>query len=259
MRLSVLILGMLLAAAPASADAISIEILSQQYATSMLSQWDTFVVDGDGVTRGPAISDGQSLTSDTPYSDAFVRNGFTEAAATVGLFEVTAFTASAHTVGDTTIGRMSNATAESTLVFAAVSDGLATLDIDALGFYQFYFSNGFARLTDVTVNETVWNHGWGVGYTDGWEWLPPVDASVFGLNGMASVSATSLFTAGHVYELTLFTSTTSNPPDAQRIDLRVSGLQTVPEPSSLLLVTSGFALVILRKRRRQQLEQPVNA
>ena len=68
---------------------------------------------------------------------------------------------------------------------------------------------------------------------------------------MTATADTTLL-ANHSYQLLMFTQSTSNPPDAEFVNLNVSGLsvQRVPEPATLLLSGLGAVGIAVIGARR---------
>lgn len=66
----------------------------------------------------------------------------------------------------------------------------------------------------------------------------------------AALTLDTDFIAGGTYKLSMYTRTSSEPPDTERILIQLSGLEPIPEPSTFILLGLGsLALAVVRRRR----------
>ena len=124
-----------------------------------------------------------------------------------------------------------------------VVSGLANIGFDFKGIYEWFWSEGSVGLFDATLGQELWQRGWSgpSGVTDfGWVFTPGT------LNATASLIFDTALLSTHTYELSMSTSTNSNPGDQQLVTINLSGLtpHAAPEPSALLLLGSAFAMLI---------------
>jgi hypothetical protein len=258
MRLRALLLvsasSVLLSVSTASADPITINLLSAMF-TTRVATWTSF----------NAIPDTRESTSSAPLSDSLLAPGSVTpfslrdsigAIAETDIFRVHADTTS---TSYPELGPIwsSLSMAKSELLFAPTATGLATigLSLTKAGSNDFW-SEGTVSLFDITANEFLWNHGWDVAAFPGNPLFGPPEYGHF-LNGTplntGPLALDTAFDASHQYQLTLYTLTHSQN-DTQNITLEVSGLHVVPEPSTLWLVglgLIGFASLAGRTSRQQ--------
>lgn len=226
------------------ADAITIEVLTSTYTTSVYAEHVTFVPGADTI-RDVTSRESASLL---PHEDTLIRadNGWLEANALAQDTELSVFT-SAFGFADTAV-----AAAAIMMDFSPLTDGVASIGIDGLGFYEAFNSTGFVRLMDVTAEQSLFDYSWTCcnfrmqGGNMPWVYNP----LNYPLNYTASVLQGLNLFSDHVYSLTMYAETGSNAHDSERLDLRVSGLKTVPEPSTLLLIAIGASGLWARHRRR---------
>jgi hypothetical protein len=126
------------------------------------------------------------------------------------------------------------------LTFMPLVGGTTPIDITFLTGGMAYYSESMVRLMDLTTMTQVWAFGWG--YKE--------ELARRAMVGSPTTLATT-FDAAHVYELTLFGRTDARD-DNQTLTTRVSGLQPVPEPSTLLLVGLGVSAAAIKRRRRRR-------
>ena len=211
--------------------------------------------EGSPNTTYPAIS--RTTTSLFPISDeidqpllaGFGAPGTNLAIASAGLFEVS----------DQTGYGMANAEAVSQIWFSPLVGRTQTLNIQiyAEGDGNISWTAGQISLLDLTANSELWNYSWnGIG-------SPPVPVGVPPGNNVpwnlqypteANFNSDTDFLASDQYELTMIAcfNAANDFPTAQ---IQLTGLQVVPEPSTvLLLALCGNTLVVLRQRKCQHQE-----
>jgi hypothetical protein len=118
------------------------------------------------------------------------------------------------------------------------------IDIAMQGYGYAFHSDGLIQLLDATTNTVLANYGWTSNFVGNvvWTMTTPDD-------WLANVAFSPILDATHFYVLTTIVSTNAATPDWQGIDLRVTGLHTVPEPASLILLTGALVVARLRQTR----------
>jgi hypothetical protein len=171
------------------------------------------------------------------------------------LFGVSTYTIAGSQVNNY-INTVAVATASTDLTFSPQGDAAAAIQIDFSGVASAFNSNGAISLFDVTAGQGLWNYFWngpgliGTGNVPFQREENPPSASA--ITFVAAVTESTLLLASHVYRLQLFTGTNANG-DQAGMSIALSGLQTVPEPATAILVLTAafplFALISWRKRR----------
>ncbi len=216
--------GSLLFVGSICAQSLNIAASSAQYTTYVWARDDS----------GPPIS--RTTISSSPISDAIVipiRGGIiiNHAIANAGLFDVS---------DETGVG-FANASATSQLWFSPLVDQTQTVGIQ-ISVQNWPFNGGSVSLLDLTSNYELWNYSW-LGDPGNVPWEPGT------YHGAANFTLDTDFLASHEYELTMATSSNAGM-DHERVQIQLTGLQVVPEPSTaLLLAVGGAALAISRRRR----------
>jgi hypothetical protein len=240
----------LLASDTASAEPISIELLSATF-TTQVATW----------TSLNATPHTRETTSSTPLSDSLLAASipnpafpwipsFVGAIAETDFFRVHANTATLPSLTPPFWSALSVAKTE--LMFSPLTSATTTigLTLTTAGSNDFW-SEGTMSLYDVTANQYVWNHGWDATPLVDTQFGPPEYGHL--LNGtplnLGPLHIDTAFDLSHQYRLTLYTLTHAQN-DRQNITLEVSGLHVVPEPSTLWLVGIGVAVSVGRHRRR---------
>lgn len=217
-----------------SAESLSIAISSAQFTTYVEAQ-------GAPTTLYPPIS--RTTISPFPISDeiglplveGFGAGGTNYAIANAGLFEVS----------DRTGWGIANASATSDLWFIPLADQTQTIGIQicAVGATQpQIFTGGQVSLFDLTAGSELWNYSWSVRVDPyaGQGNVPwdPED------NSTANFNLDTTFLASHQYELTMMTCSCAGD-DTEIVQIQLSGLDAVPEPTVIgliLLALAGFPL-----------------
>ena len=200
------------------------------------------------VSRGVWGINGLELESRTnesssPIADSLVSEAaWLNSRAEAGFLRTSSFAASDYPFHD-------SAAASSTAVlnFSTEATILMRLSIEVTGWGHWYFSLGSITLNDVTSGTTLWNLDWN-GFSGT---LPWVDDGGAEPRGTAAMTMNTEFLAGHDYQLTLYSWVSSQEPSSPRIDIEVGGIQVVPEPNVIAMVSlAGFGLMLARSRRR---------
>jgi hypothetical protein len=219
----------------ADADPIRINVLSTKYEVSVTTKLY--------ITSHPYVysTTTQTTTSPEPVSETlFHSRPLSETLTTTALATASAsmFETSVETRGRLFSGAVATATTE--LEFSPLVDSAGAVGLDLAGYYEWYYSTGQISLFDLTLNQIVWMHGWS---GPGVFW-PEIDG-----RASLSLSPFAVLLSSHRYKLMLWSSVNADS-DSQRITMRVSGLKpvSVSEPSSLILLGLGTALLLRRKR-----------
>ncbi len=254
---------MLLTGTLGHATPLQIQVLDQQFATYTYSRRSItpseFIIVSNRITSPLPIND--SIWSPTWNPDAHDYSGplWLEAQAEADLFQVRSYTRSVR-IG----GVVSGAAAATQVTFSSATAGLATFDFELIGKAEYYYSQQFIGLRDLTLGTDLWSYGYG-GLGGGSTVLPlllpagttflnPISWTYVGFNQHAAhVSVDTFLNTASIYELTLFTSTGSNPPDSEDVQLTWSAPIIVPEPTLLSLLGCGGALHLLTRGRARRL------
>lgn len=231
-----LIVSLALAVNGYSTPAAMVELVSAQY-TTVVS------VSGIGIP-----DETRTTISTVPFSDYLIHpsSGLFECEAIAGLFGISAFTAAEGQFNPT--HTHARASAEARIRFSPNASGAINLNLQFTGTGQWYFSEGFVRLFDVTAGLEAWGFDW-LGTEPGT--VPWIDNPGGDPRATALLNFDSNFNAGSIYELSIFARTDSNPPDSQRVRIQVVGFELIPEPSTAALLGLG-ALVLAAHRRCQR-------
>ncbi len=236
MRLVLLVfLCLVLMPSRASADAFSIHVLDTKYSVTLIDQ----------TYNGGVLTQTVHTTTDTapvsadylvqavpPYT--FMEGG----SASADLFEISTSTSQGKfRPQDGSLDQIW-AYATSAVTFAPLASGTASVDVSFLLGGMAFYSESSVDLIDLTASTNVWTLGWA--YRD--------DPTMRALSAAPTIFATS-FDASHIYQLTLFGRTDARD-DSQSLTATVNGLQTVPEPSTVLLMGVGAGAAAIRRRRR---------
>jgi hypothetical protein len=146
----------------------------------------------------------------------------------------------------------SAAAATSILEFSPVSTGLASISIDFVQSGIAVWSEGLVSLQNLTTNQQMWNYAWTFQFGGGPS-LPTFLQSIgydYGLPATLNLQTT--FNTSDRYLLTMHTRTSANF-DGQTSRIQLNGLQAVPEPATMTLLTlAGAGMAIAGRRRRRR-------
>jgi hypothetical protein len=129
--------------------------------------------------------------------------------------------------------------ATTALTFQPFVTGTAPIDLTFLTGGMAFYSESQVTLTDLTTMTQVWTLGWA--YRE--------DLVRRALVAAGTTTLMTTFDASHLYQLTIFGRTDARDDD-QQLATRVTGLQSVPEPSTLLLIGIGVGAALVRRRGR---------
>jgi hypothetical protein len=230
------VVGFLCCLAPREslADALTIDVMNVQYTTFVR----TYVRDLDSATETTTT---RTVASSSPHSDALYVDATDWASADADLFALATDTVALPPI-PVTESVQSYASAEMVMQFSPVQDGVATLDFDFTGLNSWQYSSGLVSLLDLTTNQTFWSYEWSQFLHGTVPWDSHINIAT------AAFSLDQVFSAADVYVLTMYLQSDANF-DQEHMTMQVSGLRTVPEPSSLVLVTIGLIGASWRRRR----------
>jgi hypothetical protein len=201
-----------------------------------------------------ASSGSSSIVSAAPASNRYINQNsglpmynVKWAEADASLFEIFGYTSTAGGVEGYGESMASSATARTDIFFSPLSSQTTSIGLDFLGANEWYYSDGYASLVDVTANQTLWNYGWAFMGQGTVPWTNNYD----GVAGQshAALSVDTDFDATHTYELVMNTDTDSNG-DTQNVQIQLFGIEVVPEPSAFALIGLGTAAWLISYRRR---------
>ena len=234
LRLMLCVAVTLWSAAPASADSFSVNLLSTINTVTLRSiSWGDLSQSTTQTTTNTAPVN-QSLLLNTTMSNGstFVEGGIGSA----DLFEVSTWTQTyGRPISPDSLYSI-HAYATTALTFMPIANGTASIDVSFLLGSPGDWTESMVRLVDLTTATNVWALGWG--------WRDP---SMVTLKNTTTTLMTQ-FDATHQYQLTLLAHSNANG-DTQKLTTQVTGLQTVPEPSTLLLMGIGAGAGAIRRRR----------
>ena len=163
-----------------------------------------------------------------------------------GLPNHTTASAGLFQVSDTTGWGFANAEAISQLWFSPLADQTQSINVHiSIGSNHGPWTAGEVSLFDLTSNSQLWNYSWSFWSPGNIPWDDPQSYGT----GPANFSIYTDFSTSHTYELIMQVSSNAGD-DSQQVQMQLTGLQVVPEPSTvLLLAMSGAALAIYRRRR----------
>lgn len=196
------------------AQPLPIRVSAAQYQAEIRAAWTSYSTNLASSSSSPTSVD-LSVNLDA-NSDATGN-------ANANLFEVRA------SIGTWGTGAFGWSSASSSLCFSPVVDKTQTLGIQFNDYWRPY-TGGAAKLTDMTSDLELWNYAWSPIHNGNVPWTS---------TGFSSWSAVlnleTDFLASHQYELTMSTYGNS-ADDYESCGIQLTGLQVVPEPSSLCLL-----------------------
>ncbi|HYG33873.1 MAG TPA: hypothetical protein VEC99_03765 [Clostridia bacterium] len=174
----------------------------------------------------------RSLSSREPISDSLIHPvlGVVEAEATAGFLEVSAFTAAE---GFDPFRASAEAVADVQIYFTPVHSQTKTLEIQLFGWLHWWYSGGFITLSEVSSGQELWGYEWHGASSGNVPWVFDFDVDT---SATATLTPSTQLEAGKIYCLKLHCWTISNPPDSERVAVRVLGLARVKAPTPLALL-----------------------
>ena len=200
------------------------------------------------VSRGVWGINGFDLESRTNESSLPIVDSLVSEAAWINSRSETDFlTISSYAASDYPFHDTATASAKAVVNFSPSSTDVVPIFIDVIGRGHWYFSLGSISLYDVTAGTMLWNFDWnGTSGT-----LPWVDHGNVEPRGTAAVTMHTALQDAHDYRLTLYSWVNSQEPSSPHIQIQVRGIQVIPEPSAIALVSlAGLGLMVARSRRQ---------
>lgn len=202
-----------------------------------------------GFTNNVFGGDSRPMVAPFPISNTYNDLGPVEAYASADTFGISASTQNLWPPHPNAL-----ATATTELTFAPLTSGTASIGLDFFGANEWYYSDGYASLFDVTLNQTLWNYGWAYGSPSTVPWTNNYEGVAW--KSHATVSVETDFSASDTYRLTMNTDTDANY-DSQNVQIQLFGIQAaVPEPSTYALIGLGAATWLVLRRRRASPARP---
>ncbi len=236
------VLAIVASSSAAWADSFGVNVLNRTFSTTV----STTISRNNG---DPALQVSRTTTSTAPVSDALVREGVVGARAEADHFGVLATTRSeVLPSGDYLRSALADAT--TSITFSPVESGFASLLLElTTGTTSSMWSEGTIALRNLTTSEELWNYGVGLGRQ--WIYLAPAHLrhrplrkrpfwrASHGQHGFPRVGPVSLD------DLRANSGRRRSPVHLSD----VTGLHSVPEPSSMLLVTASLVGLGVRRWR----------
>jgi hypothetical protein len=224
-----------------------VELLGSTYTTS---------VNIKVVEPCPCFEASRTQSSSTPIGDFMYGQtgiipgnplfpGIGTAAAEAKAFEVTVS-------GGTDYDMRAGASAQSEMIFSPLLNGIANLTVDITRDFDFIWTDGNVSMFDRTSNQQLWNYGWNILQQGNVPWNGACNTP-FGCAN-ANLTLDTYFAKDHIYDLSMFVRMGSDK-DNELANIKLSGLKivSVPEPSSLLLLGSGLAILVAWRRKQDRL------
>ena len=185
----------------------------------------------------------RTTESSAPISDSLVSEAaWFNARADADLLRISSYAAS-----DYPLHESATASAKSELSFSPEDSALVPISIKVTGWGHWYFSLGSVALYDLTTGTTLWNIDWN-GESGTMPWSVQGDEEP---RGTAALTINTELLESHDYQLTLFSWVNSQEPSSPHILMQVSGIEVVPEPSVIALMSlSGIGLIAAHSRRQ---------
>lgn len=206
----------------------------------------------DSVT---ASSGSSSIVSASPAGNMYINQNsdlplysVKWAEADASSFEISGYTSTTGGVEGFGQWTASSATARTDISFTPLTSGTTSIGLDFFGANEWYYSDGYVSLFDVTLNQTLWSYGWAYGSPSTVPWTNNYEGDPSHSHAMVTVETD--FSASDTYQLTMNTDTDSNG-DTQNVQIQLSGIQAaIPEPSTFALIGLGTATWLVLRRRR---------
>lgn len=226
------------------ASPLGIDVVSAQYTTDLYVFYNSWDIPSTQTTVT------QTITGPSPVSSAIDISDVMYARATAATFSTSAATSAfGDRVGLLNGYGSSRASATSVVQFSPVEDATGAVSINFLGNSYFYWTDGLVNLFDVTAGQMMWDFYWNEGTVGNVPWNSTGCALCDA--GDVTLIEEQPFFASHLYRLTIYTDSAGNTDD-ESAAIRLSGLQAVPEPSSLLLFAPASLVLGAVKRRRDR-------
>lgn len=214
------------------ASAIPVNIIDSEYTTSLYKKANANDQDDDNYSI-----ESMTRVSSSPLHDEMYFNDSLVAAAQADSFSISAYTRIGGHPDNVSI-----ASSKTELAFSPIASSVTMFQIDFYGYAEWYYSNGFVSLSDVSTGQELWNYYWTDSYVSGN--VPWVDDFSGPYRAWANIDVETILNQGANYLLTIYTQTCSNPADSELIRIDVSGVESIDVPESSLLIVSLIHLLI---------------